>query len=474
MRLSFRILINFTLAMGVVWITTGCRQIIATEEPAVITPGSTPLVQELGSATPVPDDLPPQQMIVAPPATGIPSFTPTPPPTPESLSGTLPACGQLLPILPAYDGPVVSSLNPDVRVVEALRERVPEAALPALDRILDRPESVGLAAYRIGQEEEGVYLNENIPMPLASVVKVVHLVAYAEAVAGNRLNPTETVMLDDVAAYYLPNIDLGAHERALVDLEESGRIFGNPPAVLLDEVPGMMIAQSSNAATDYLHLLLGQDEIEQTAVELGLSSQTAPCPFLGQFLVMANHALKHNNPYQAWEDYMDDPDQYGRDVMLLTEAFSSDADFRETAVDWRRQNRQPNGQTQRLFSQNFNAHGSAGDYAALMARIAQNGLSNGESSYMARRFLEWPMRYPDNQALFTNLGYKNGSLPGILTTVYYAYPLDGGSPLVVALFYHDLERRVYQQWRDSFAHDELARWLLYDPQAISLLRETLN
>lgn len=450
---------------------SGCGRVAEGQTAPEIIPSDTPAI-----IMPTPENIgsPAAQAVeIIPSATVV--FTPAPvPPTPTAvpaLVGSLPACGQILPLLADYDGPIVDDLDPDPQALALLLESVPELAQPALEMLLDNPELVGLAAYRVGEEEQGAYLNADVPMPLASVVKVIHLVAYAEAVANGRLEATSTVLLDDLAAYYLPNIDLGAHDRALADVEENGRVFGSPPAVLLDEVPGMMIGQSSNAATDYLHILLGQRVIEETAVSLGLGSQTAPCPFLGQFLIMGNHAIMENNSFQ---DYLADPARYGRDVMLLTEAFSSDDVFRQMAINWRLRTRQPNGQTQRLFSQNFNAHGSARDYAGLMARIAQNGLSSPESSYTARRFLEWPMRYADNQALFSNLGYKNGSLPGILTTVYYAYPQSGGNPLVVALFYRDLDRETYRQWRNDFPHDELARWLLYDSQAIPALAAVLN
>jgi beta-lactamase class A len=389
------------------------------------------------------------------------------------LTGSLPACGQILPLLSNYEGELLESLDPDPQALTRVKEIIPEDAQPALARILNSPGTVGLAAYRVGLEDEGAYLNADVPMPLASVVKIIHLVAYAEAVAAGELDPTSTVFLHELEAFYLPNIDLGAHSRALSEVEQNNRVFGNPSAVLLDEVPGMMIASSSNAATDYLHLLLGQETIEETAISLGLSSQTAPCPFLGQFLVMGNHVLLRDNSYQAWEQYIADPQNFGRDAMLLTEAFSTDDEFRQTAVDWRRRTRSPSGQTQRLFSKDFNAQGSASDYAALMAKIAQNGLSSGESSYITRRFLEWPMRFADNQALFSNLGYKNGSLPGILTTVYYAYPKGDSAPIVVALFFRDLEGRTSREMRNNLAQDELARWLLYDPEAIPALRALL-
>jgi hypothetical protein len=351
---------------------------------------------------------------------------------------------------------------------------MPQTARPALGRILADPASVGLAAYRVGQETDGAYLNADVPMPLASAVKLIHLVAYAEAAASGQLDPFATVFLSELEAFYQPGMDLGAHNRAIAALEEAGRVFAEPPAVLLHELPGMMIEHSSNAASDYLHLLLSQTTIEQTAINLGLTSQSAPCPFLGQFLAMANHTRPLANDLSTVRAYLDDPAEYGQVVMALTTAFSSDEDFRRQAVRWRRETGRPNSRIQSFFAENLNAHGSAADYAGLMARLAQNGLSNPDASYIARRYLEWPMQYEANQELFANLGYKNGALPGILTTLYYAYRPGEASPVIVALFFRDLDGGQYRQWRESLAHDELARWLLTDPAAIPALRELLG
>lgn len=440
---------------------TGC------ERPSPPTPTSTPIPTTQATPTLISTSTP----TATASATAAPTHTPTATPF---FTGSVTNCGQILLVLSDYDGPLTTALNPNAQALAELQTIVPDAARPALNRLLAEPGTVGLATYRVGQDAAGAYLNADVPMPLASVVKVIDLVAYAEAVAAGQLDPTSTVALADLEAYYLPTLDLNAHNNSLANLEENGRIFGNPPAILLDEVPGMMIEYSSNAATDYLHLLLGQTVIEETAVTLNLTSQTAPCPWVGQFLAMGNHTRAGENDQIAVQNYIDDPAGYGRDVMRLTAAFSTDPDFRQTAIDWRRETRRPNGQTQRLFSDTLNAQGSARDYAALMARIAQNGLSNGDSSFIARRYLEWPMRFNANQELFSNLGYKGGSLPGILTTVYYAYPIGEDTPVVVALFYRGLNGRTYQQWRDNLTYDELARWLLYDPAAIPALQAVLD
>jgi hypothetical protein len=324
----------------------------------------------------------------------------------------------------------------------------------------------------VGDEANGVYLNPDTRMPLASVVKVIHLAAYAEAVGEGRLDPTTPVTLAELERYYLPFTDVGAHPAAVSEVELIGGVFGEPPSVLLEDVPRMMVRHSSNAATDYLHFTLGQATIEQTAIDLGLGLQTAPCPFLGQFLIWGNHTRVGNNN-DAIQALIDDPAAYSVEVMRLAELYANDAGFRSAEVAWRRRGRRQGLGSQMLASESLNAQGSARDYARLMATIAQDNLSSPGANAIVRRYLEWPMEIAVNQELFSSYGYKGGLLPGILTGVYYAYPADGSAPLVVALFYRDLPGSTYREWRRSFTHDELGRWLVMDPGAIPTLREAL-
>lgn len=405
------------------------------------------------------------------PATNTPVFTPTP-----FYTGTLsPPCGLSLPILPTNRDAQITAVTPNSDTLAQLEAIMPVAAQPALQRILDAPETVGLAAFRVGDEANGVYFNDEMQMPLASVVKLLHLVAYAEAVGMGQLDSTQTVPVADLDRFYLPGYDLGAHNRSLRALDDLGLLLTNPDRVRMEDVPWLMMRYSSNSAADYLHDLLGQARIEQTAVSLNLTSQTAPCTWLGQFLVMGNHMRQFSSDRQTILAYVDDPAIYAAEAALLADAFSHDEVFRQDDIAWHGETRRPSAETQRLFGHELNAHGSAGEYAALMARLAQNGLSNGESSFLARRYLEWPMVFEDNQALFSNLGYKNGALPGILNTAYYAYPTGETVPVVVVLFYKDLPEQTYRQWRrDTLPYDEFARWLLTDPQAIPLLADLLS
>lgn len=391
-------------------------------------------------------------------------ITPTSPVQPALAPGSTP-CGVILPILANNDIEVIDEL-PDVEIPET----VPESARPALERLLDAPESVGLVAYQIGFEANGVYHNADVPMPLASVVKIINLIAYAQEANDGNLDPGQWIPLNELERYYLPGTDLSAHRLALADLEERNLIAFDPPATPLEEIPWLMMRFSSNAATDYLHMTVGQEKIEQTAVNLGLTSQTAPCPFIGQFLAMTNHQ-RTGSDQQAVQSYIDDPAFYGQEVIRLTDLYANDEEFRQDEISL---HGRPSDSAQSLFLENLNPKGSTADYAQLMTRIFNNGLNSGYINIIVRRNLEWPMIFETNQEIFTTVGYKNGAFPGILTTVYYAQRIEDGARIVVALFYRDLPNFTYRDWRRTLPHDELARWLLSDPQAIPTLRSLLN
>jgi hypothetical protein len=328
-----------------------------------------------------------------------------------------------------------------------------------------------LAAFQIGFEANGVYHNADVPMPLASVVKIITLIAYAEGASERRFNTADWVPLDQMDRYYLPGTDLGSHRLGLQDLEERNLVAFDPPATPLEEIPWLMMRFSSNAASDYLHMAIGPQTIEETAVNLGLTTQTAPCPFIGEFLTMSNHD-RSGSDQLAIEGYLSDPDFYGSEVIRLTELYAADETFREDEI--RLRGRSPSLPVQSFFSENLIAQGSANEYANLMARIFNNGLSSGFANIVVRRNLEWPMIFEANQEIFTAVGYKNGAFPGILTTTYYAQRLEDGARVVVVLFSRELPNSMYRDWRRSLPHDEFARWLLADPQAIPIMNSLLN
>ncbi len=104
--------------------------------------------------------------------------------------------------------------------------------------------------------------------PLASAVKVVHLGAYARGVERGLVRPDEKVRVGDWEQYYL-GLDGGAHQAALraLGIPFSNGVTADDPQrfVTLDELVAVMVRHSDNAATDFVRFRLGEGLVRATA-----------------------------------------------------------------------------------------------------------------------------------------------------------------------------------------------------------------
>ena len=386
-----------------------------------------------------------------PPPITVASPTPTLSPTPFVIQNPSPPCGQSLPLLL----PDVET-SYDWELPPIADELVPERARPAIDYIYSNPNDVSVVVFQVDYEGIGFYHNADSPMPLASVSKLVQLIAWAQAVEAGELDPNEIVSQEELNRWYLPGSDLGAHIDALDEFD------GKP--LTQDDVAWMMIRHSSNAAADYFHDLLGQERIEQTVQELGLTDHSAPCTWLGRFLTVSTL------PNSQLSQFENDPAAYGLMVSDRQDRFLQDDHFRQTGTQsWRWRN-QPSFSKESGFTETFDTKGTARDYSRLMAQLIQDEIGSPETSRLIRSHLEWPINeFPVNRSRYNTVGYKNGTLPGVLTTLYYAEPFWGDRPIVVALFYRNLPSQTYRRWRREFPHDALAHWLMSNPNGIHIM-----
>src|SRR5699024_1711779 len=104
--------------------------------------------------------------------------------------------------------------------------------------------------------------------PLASTMKIIIAIEYAEQVAQDKIDPQQKVSLEEPGRFYLKGTDGGAHPGWLEEMKEKDRIEDGK--VALHDIAKGMITYSSNANTDYLLSVLGIDEVNQRIEKLGL------------------------------------------------------------------------------------------------------------------------------------------------------------------------------------------------------------
>ena len=314
-----------------------------------------------------------------------------------------------------------------------------------LKYISQHSQDVAVACFDPAKPQSGFYHNAEDAYPLASTFKIVLLIGYAEQVKAGTLNPDEIIPLKELEQYYLPGTDGGAHPEFLKTLGE-----GRTTISLAEVVDGMM-TYSSNAAADYLESRLRNVDWNELYRRLELEQTSQPHSYLGLYLYITNH-----------ETGAYDLQSLGTEATLteqlrLEHLFATDDNWRESELKYAANfTNQAPLDVQKDVTANFGVRASAKDLAKMMQAVfGDSETLSPEVQKIARQYLEWPMRLnPDNAKTFKTLAVKNGAWPAILTSAWYAEPLDAESRILVVL-YRNMPDDFWDAWLASFSQQML-------------------
>ncbi|RKT82520.1 Beta-lactamase enzyme family protein [Saccharopolyspora antimicrobica] len=265
--------------------------------------------------------------------------------------------------------------------------------------------------------------------PLASAVKVVHLAAYATAVADGRLDPAEQVRVGDWESFYVPT-DGFAHVNALQHLgiptDPTGLRATDPEhRVALDDMVSAMITFSDSAAPDFIRDRLGEPALRKAAAAGGwhrpdIRSMCAEYLFL--LPEFAPPAQLPTPARRAWG-------------YRLERRFSTDAALREQVVDRLLRNGLPPHEHQLSWA-GRTMSSTAAELAALHRAIATDDFPS-EAAAVARTHLERPLSGHLPPGVL-GIGLKGGSLPGVLTCGLTVRHADGTTASGALLAHGDI------------------------------------
>lgn len=288
--------------------------------------------------------------------------------------------------------------------------------------------------------------------PLASAAKVVHLAAYGRAVADGRMRADDLVRVGDWERWYLPGSDGGAHPKALdrAGVANDGmRALDPQRTVPLDTIVASMIQVSDNAAADFLRDRLGDQALIRAAADGGWAGVDLPS-FLGEMLALVAPELAPASVARA---------QRAPAELALARRFATDPALR-TELSARPL---PPIEVQQRWTDET-ATGSANQLAALHRAIATGTFGAGAD--VARRHLEWQkVSLPD----VVGVGFKGGSLPGVLTEAFTLRRKDGSTATGILL----VRRMPVTDWFRALTNvtrQQVVLAAMTDPGAAARLR----
>lgn len=286
-------------------------------------------------------------------------------------------------------------------------------------------------------------LNEDKMMPLASTMKILVAIEFAKQAAHNLINPDKKVALADLAKYYVPNTDGGAHPAWIKWERQQNNITED--SISLMEVAKGMILFSSNANTEYLMDLLGLQNINQNYQLLGIKNYTP-------LYYPVSSLFIYQNPKQRSEEK----------ILKQIKKLPQEAYIRATEMIHAQLKNNPGykGQfrpqdltipMQQLWSSRLPA--STTKAYTKIAYILNNRQIFNEATYsVLTQILETVMLNPQNRQWLEHAGMKGGSSLFVLTKTMYA-TLNNGEQYALSYFFDDLNAKQNAQiqgWMNAF------------------------
>ena len=290
--------------------------------------------------------------------------------------------------------------------------------------------------------------NATRKMPLASTVKIIVLIEYAQQVASEKIKAQEQIPLADLEVYHIPNTDGGAHADWKKSIEREQKIVNQ--SVSLEEVAKGMIAFSSNANTEYLIERLGLENINQNINKLGLKNHDPLYFLVSSLFVYQNEKNKSQEAHLEEIRKMSKTEiaeRASRIHQLLKkdspQAFRQPESLKHLTME-----------VQKVWSDNLTAS-TVEDYASLMEKInSRTYFPTLVQANIETVLGNSAMKSPRIQEMMQYCGYKGGSTAFVLTMAMYGTSKEN-KQIAFAYFLNNLTPEEQQQLQSNVGNFNL-------------------
>ncbi|MGN7400059.1 serine hydrolase [Cytobacillus praedii] len=312
--------------------------------------------------------------------------------------------------------------------------------------------------------EKWAEVNEKIPQPLASTVKIMVAIEFAQQAADGRIDPKKMVSLQELDLYYVPRTDGGAHEAWLAQFKKD-----NIDYVPLSEIAKGMIAFSSNANTDYLIQVLGLEKINRVAESLEITNHEPIYPIVSSLFIpsrlmtemnLSKKETLHELKQMAMNDYRN------RAIAIHKNLLCQPLNPREK----QKLIKVLNMKFQKVWSDRL-TRSTTETYASIMKKLNSKEFFNKNVHDHLDPIMEQLMGKPENSDWLQHAGQKGGSTAFVITMAMYATDKEGNQT-ELAFFANELS--LIEQTKLSRVLNEFQLRFLRDSEFRELIRSEFS
>jgi D-alanyl-D-alanine carboxypeptidase len=256
-------------------------------------------------------------------------------------------------------------------------------------------------------------------MPLASTVKIILAIEYAEQSAKSQINPDELISLSDLDKFYVPNTDGGAHSSWLKSIKDKI----SDDKISIREISKGMIKFSSNANTEWLLNKLGIENVNNRLDSLGLENHTeiyniVSALFVGKELFpdLKGKDLQKKLIEIKQIEYINATNNIHQKLLIDT---LYKKDIGDLGMD-----------IQKVWSDRLPSS-TVEDYVSVMKKINSRKYFSEQTQKYLDEVMEYILDNPANKEWLEHSGMKGGSTAFVLTKALYATDKKGNKTEMV-------------------------------------------
>jgi D-alanyl-D-alanine carboxypeptidase len=293
-------------------------------------------------------------------------------------------------------------------------------------------------------------------MPLASTVKFIIAVEFAEQVGQGLLDPEEKITKEELLQFYVPKTDGGAHN----NWAKSGDIIKYGDSIPIIQIAKGMMQYSSNANSEWLMERLGLENINNQLTKLDFKDHSPIYPFVSSLFIAKEYFNDKTEDELAIAMKNISEEQYINYALNIHQKMLKDSEYRNQELDL-------NESMQRIWSDRLPA-GSVSDYVSLMKKLNSKTYFDEKTQAVLNEIIETSIQYSSTNEFYEHIGSKGGSTLFIMTKALYAKDLKGNKT-EMAYFFNDLNAQERKKMTMSIK--DFDRAVLRNPKMIQKIQK---
>ncbi|QJP35299.1 serine hydrolase [Nonlabens sp. Ci31] len=332
------------------------------------------------------------------------------------------------------------------------------------------PEDDYMARFAIENPDKSAFLlirndtvigqqNLHQEMPLASTVKFIIAVEFAEQVGKGWILPEENIAKKELLNFYVPNTDGGAHN----NWSDSDDILQYGDSIPLISIAKGMMQYSSNANSEWLMERLGLENINNQLAKLDFKDHTPIYPFVSSLFITEEYFKDKTEDELVDAIKNISEEQYINYALDIHQKMLQDPEYRNQQLDL-------NETMQGIWSDRLPA-GSVSDYVSLMKKLNSKTYYDEKTQTVLNEIIETSMRYNSTKEFYQHIGIKGGSTLFIMTKALYAED-HKGNKTEMAYFFNGLEAQERKKMTMSI--NDFDRTVLRNPMMVQKIKKLFS